>query len=170
MRKLQPTWYHQKICDIPLQKLKDMGFVDIFCDLDNTLTAAYNPLPSEESYAFVSKCKALGFRLFIISNNHEDRVKKVADALQVEYFGSTGKPLRNRLKAFIKAKNVDIEKSILIGDQLLTDICFANRLGFKSILVEPFSPRDLPITRPLRFIDKIIRKKLKKRGRLKGVE
>ena len=53
-----------------------------------------------------------------------------------------------------------------IGDQLLTDIYGANRLGLTSILVNPISKKERFGTKINRFFEKRIRKILQKRGLL----
>lgn len=135
--------------------------------MDNTLTPAHNALPIESSFAFVDKCRKLGMDFYIISNNHSERVKKVADPLSVGYYYSTQKPFGRRLLKFLEMKNIDATRCVVIGDQLLTDVFYANRLGIRSILVEPISDKDLLITFINRRIDKMIRHNLRKKDRLK---
>ena len=51
-----------------------------------------------------------------------------------------------------------------IGDQLITDIYGANRLGLTSILVNPISPSEPLKTRFNRMLERKIIKKLSKKG------
>ena len=51
-----------------------------------------------------------------------------------------------------------------VGDQLLTDIFGANRLGITSILVNPISTSDFKVTRGNRFIENMIIKHFAKKG------
>ena len=51
-----------------------------------------------------------------------------------------------------------------IGDQLLTDILGANRMGFTSILVNPISNNDFNLTKMNRFFEKQIYKYMIKHG------
>ena len=118
------------------------------------------------SFDFVKNCQDVGIVFYIVSNNHEERVKIVADELKVKYHPETKKPFGKRLLKVIKEEGVSNEECILIGDQILTDVWYANRIGIKSILIEPCSKKDLPITYINRKIDRIIRKRLKKKGKL----
>ena len=54
-----------------------------------------------------------------------------------------------------------------IGDQLLTDIYGANRMGFLSILVHPISNVDLIGTKINRIFERRIFKKLERQGLFK---
>lgn len=170
MKIFEPTWYYQNLEQIPLDKLKESGIKVIFCDLDNTLTPAHNDDPVEQSYAFVNRCKEADLKIYLISNNHEPRVKRVATKLKINYFFEAGKPFKNRLGFFFKKHKIHRNECVIIGDQLLTDVWFASRIGIHSILVEPCSSKDLIVTKFNRVIDKILRKRLMKKGKLKGIE
>ncbi len=50
----------------------------------------------------------------------------------------------------------DADSSVMVGDQLFTDIRGANRLGIYSILVSPLSNRELFHTRIKRRFEKMI--------------
>ena len=53
----------------------------------------------------------------------------------------------------------------IIGDQIMTDINMGNRLGMKTILVDPLGEKDLKITFFNRLMEKIVLKRIKvKRG------
>jgi predicted HAD superfamily phosphohydrolase YqeG len=58
--------------------------------------------------------------------------------------------------------------TILIGDQLLTDVFVANRLGIRVILTEKLVKEDQWTTRFNRMIDKPLRRYLKKKQKLKS--
>ena len=60
--------------------------------------------------------------------------------------------------------NFDLSEVAIIGDQLFTDILGGNRVGIKTILVNPMSKKDMPLTYLFRIIEKIEFKKFKKRG------
>ena len=52
----------------------------------------------------------------------------------------------------------------MIGDQLFTDVLGGNKMGIKTILVNPVSKKDFIFTKMLRRIEDSIFKKLEKRG------
>ena len=60
--------------------------------------------------------------------------------------------------------NFDLSEVAIIGDQLFTDIFGGNRIGIKTILVNPMSDKDMPITKIFRFLEKIQYRKMSKRG------
>ena len=63
----------------------------------------------------------------------------------------------------MKEYKFEPEQIAAIGDQLMTDILGANRVGVRSILVNPISNVDFAITGINRFAEARIMKKLHKR-------
>ena len=57
-----------------------------------------------------------------------------------------------------------------VGDQLLTDVLGANRLGITTILVNPISTNDFKITKFNRFTERIIINHFTKKGVFKKGE
>lgn len=167
---LIPTYYAQKIFQIDYDYLLKTDTTNVFFDLDNTLSAYYEKTPDEKLVLFIENLKKQGFLIFLISNNHEERVATFAKPLAIPYLYSAKKPGKKRLKALIDSHQLNYTTCVLIGDQLLTDVICANKIGIKSILVEPFVQKDLVITRFNRFFDKIIRRYLMRKNRLKSIE
>ena len=64
-------------------------------------------------------------------------------------------------------KNLNIDETILVGDQLLTDVLMANKIGLKVILTEKIVKEDQWTTRFNRIREKGKRKKLCKLKLLK---
>ncbi len=167
----QPTWYHKTIYDIDFYKLWEKGFRNILCDLDNTLTAFFNKIPDEKVKNLIDKIRKIGFNFFVISNNRKKRVNMFCEPLDVN--GSlyrASKPSVLRLSLFMKKNMIYPDETIVIGDQIMTDVILANRLDVASILIEPVADQDLIVTKINRSFDHKIRKKLRETGKLKGVE
>ena len=165
-----PTWYHQTIEDIDFQKLYDKGFRNILCDLDNTLTAFFNKDPEDKTVTLIKYLKQIGFNFYVISNNRKNRVTRFCEPLGIKYLWRTGKPGVLRVSMFMKEHKIYHDDTVIIGDQILTDVIMANRLDIKSILIEPVADQDLLVTKINRSFDHKIRKKLKENGKLKGVD
>ena len=159
LKSLKPTWYSKNLTNINLAYLKAQGVSYLLFDLDNTLASYLETKPESNILKFTESAKKLGFKLFIISNNHfETRVKQFATALSMDnYLFNAGKPKTKKLKGFLKANKLALNQCVIIGDQLLTDVLLANQLKLRSVLVEPKSSKDLPITRINRIIDNKIR-------------
>lgn len=162
-KKLIPTYLCESVFKINYEYLKSKNIVNIFFDLDNTLANPYVKEPANEIKALVSKIKALEFNIFIISNNHKERVEYFASFLDVNYFYELKKPKIKRISKIINENNIDLSKSAFIGDQVMTDVLMANKLNALSILVNPLTKQDEPITFFPRLLDKHFRKKINRK-------
>lgn len=157
-----PTYYARNIYDIPISFYKDNNIKIIFCDLDNTLDAFFENIPTKKAKDLVENLTNNGIKMIITSNNHGDRVKKYASELGVECHFSSKKPLGYKLRRFIKQNNFKKDEIVMIGDQLLTDVIASKNTKVRVILTEPLVSKDLPITKINSFFDKIIRKIIRK--------
>lgn len=138
-KRFLPTEYVNTIFEINYSKLYEEGIRLILTDLDNTLISYKEQEPLAEQYAWVKEMKDLGFEIIIVSNNsHKQRVSRFAQMLGVDYVNFATKPLKRGLKKALKKaqKKYQHTEVVAIGDQLMTDIFAANRMGFYSILVK----------------------------------
>lgn len=167
MTSLVPTYYSDtNIFDVPIDFFKKIDVNCIFFDLDNTLDSFKCEVGSKKTTEYINKLKLEGYKIYIISNNSESRVKKYANSLNIEYLYKSGKPFTKKIEKFIKDNKLIKENCIIIGDQLLTDIKCANRLKIKSLLVEDLVKENQLVTKFNKFFDKIIRRRLKKKNKL----
>jgi uncharacterized protein len=167
MTRFQPTFYASSLTKVTPAFFKKHGYVYLCCDLDNTL-APYDELtPRPEMIRWLETLKQSGLSVLIISNNDAKRVQPYADAVGLPWLAKTGKPFRNKLLKFLQQKGYAKEKVILIGDQLLTDVWLANRLGIHSLFVERLVNYDHWPT----WLNRLIEKRLKARlNRMKALK
>ena len=163
LKVLIPFALAKNVYDIDLEFYKELKIDTIICDLDNTLEAFYTLHPSERAYELIKKLNQIGIRVIIISNNKRKRVEPYCEDLNCDFMYSTRKPLIYKGKKFIKKFDINPEKTLYIGDQLFTDIVFANRLRIRSVLCDNLVERDQFFTKFNKFFDKFFRKKMKKK-------
>lgn len=156
---LYPNCYLKKATQITLELLKENHIQGIILDVDNTLIdLERNLLEGIEQWC--KELKEQNIKFCILSNsNHKDKVKAVAEKLQIPYFYFGMKPLKKGFKKAIELLNLPVENIAVVGDQIFTDIVGANRCHMYSILVEPVAEKDLFITRIKRPLEKHIMKK-----------
>ena len=154
-----PTWCCTNIYNLDLNVLKDNGIKYIFTDLDNTL-APYNVFsPSEETIKFIESLQNEGFIVIVVSNNTGKRVTTYAKELNIPYISGAKKPFTSVIKKYLTENNIEINDCVLIGDQMMTDIKCANKLGCKCILTTPLSDEEAFVTYFNRKLDNYYRKK-----------
>ncbi|MFA6796258.1 MAG: HAD hydrolase-like protein [Bacilli bacterium] len=166
IKKLITTYHASSIYDIDPQQLKDLGYKTIFVDLDNTLAQFNVLIPEKRTFQLIDSYHEIGLEVILISNNKAKRVMPYAEKLHTKYVYSTHKPCARRFKRYVREHSIDLKTSILIGDQLLTDRALAKKAKLDFILTEPLVKLDQWTTKFNRLIDKPLRRKYLKQGRL----
>lgn len=140
MNKYIPTSLAKSVYEIDFVTLYDKGKRVILFDLDNTLATYDDITPTAKQLELNQKLKQIGYQIYIISNNHDKRVKLFTQEFVVDgYLVHARKPFTKKLAAYIDQNKLLKATIILIGDQLVTDIACANKLGLDSILVKSIS-------------------------------
>ncbi len=167
MEKFVPDMYYQSIYRIDYEKLYNMGIKIIIFDLDNTIAGITAKIPTKEVIDLMFKIKEIGMRPVLMSNSEKKRVEPFRNALEIDSCASARKPFKKNYLKIMNIYRVKNEEVACIGDQLITDIYGANKMGMTSILINPISKKDRFITLFNRFIEKIIIKILEKRDLFK---
>lgn len=161
-----PTFYAPRLFDVTADFFKRNHIQYLCCDLDNTLAPYDEMKPRPEVKRWIQSMIDAGLTFLIISNNDESRVQPFAAKLGVDYLAKTGKPFKDKLLMFLKQKGYAKDKVMVIGDQLLTDVWLANRLGMKSLFTEKLVSYDHWPTKPNRFIESFLKKRYQRQHRL----
>lgn len=153
-----PTWMVDNYACINPHDLRRQGIRVIFSDLDNTLVIWNHHEGTARLHQWLSDLQAANFPLIVLSNNNVARIKKAVAPLGLPFVARTLKPLpfginRTRRKLGLKRSEV-----VMMGDQLMTDICAANQAGVRSILVKPLTDTDKWNTEINRAIERPVKK------------
>lgn len=130
-----PDVFETSVFDVDFQTWFDSGKRVLITDLDNTLISYEDDKPTKEVLALFKKLEDIGFRIIILSNNVTQRLTVFTDGIDVEGHANARKPLLSTIKNI--TNDIDLNEVVLMGDQLMTDIWCAKRLGVNSILVNP---------------------------------
>ncbi|MHA0855729.1 YqeG family HAD IIIA-type phosphatase [Paenibacillus sp. CMAA1364] len=153
------------VFDIDLEDLYAKGYRGIITDLDNTLVGAKAPLAHPELLTWFELIKKKGFQLIIVSNNHLARVSDFATPLDIQFVHEARKPSLKPFQKAMKMMGLSNTETIMVGDQMLTDVFGGNRLKLYTVLVQPISVQDEGwTTRMNRRIERIALKNLRKKG------
>ncbi|NDL66249.1 YqeG family HAD IIIA-type phosphatase [Anaerotalea alkaliphila] len=164
MRILLPKAYYANIYEIDYTTLYRNGYRGILFDIDNTLVPYDQLVPDAKLVAFFGKLKTMGFSISLLSNNSAKRVRRFNKDLKVLAYHRAQKPRRVTLEKAMKAMGTDKGSTIIVGDQLFTDVWAGNRLGIKTILVMPIQEKEQLITRIKRSTEKRILKAFHEKG------
>lgn len=161
---LLPKEFVTSVFEITPEKLQKLGIKGIIADLDNTLVEWDRADATEELVIWLQQMQSAGIRIVIASNNSEARVKHFASPLHIDYIHRAKKPLGVGFRSAITKLKLRPSEIAMVGDQLLTDVCGANRLRLYTILVKPVAQSDGWVTRFNRFVEKRVFNDLKRKG------
>ena len=163
-----PDVYQKSIYHIDYEKLLDDGIKCILFDLDNTCVPYKDKEPNKRLIELFEMLKDMDFKLIIFSNATKKRIAPFKKALNVDCLARAGKPNKKNFLKILKLFNYNLSDVAIVGDQLYKDILGGNRIGIKTILVNPMSLDDMIITKYIfRPLERKKYKLLEKKGILK---
>ena len=133
-----PTAMLPKAYDITVQQLQQLGVEGLLLDIENTLTTHDHPVPNDRILAWLSQMQKEGVKMILLSNNRPARVAPFAQKIGLAFEANAKKPLPGGYRRAAAAMGLSPERTVVVGDQLFTDMLGANLAGMASILVEPF--------------------------------
>ena len=163
-----PDIYQKSIYHIDYEKLLDSGIKCILFDLDNTCVPYKDKEPNKKLIELFEMLKDMDFKLIIFSNATKRRIRPFKKALNVDCLAVARKPFKKNFLKVLKLFKYDLSEVAIIGDQLYKDILGGNKVGIKTILVNPMSLDDMFLTKLIfRGLEKKKYKLLEKKGLLK---
>lgn len=159
-----PDMYQKSIYHINYDKLYDDGIRCLLFDLDNTMVPYGELEPSKKLIDFIEDLKDMGFRIIIFDDASKKRLLPFKKILNVDCAYNAKKPSEDKFMKVIENFKLDLPELAIIGDELRSDVFGGNRIGIKTILVNPISTSDSLKTRFFRRFEKKIITKLNKRG------
>ena len=155
----KPSKIYSSVTNIDLLQYYDQGFKFILIDLDNTLTPWNSFDINEDILSWLNDGKTIGYEIFLFSNNNSKRVSEAAKRFKLSYIPFAGKPLTSRYKKALNYMGSQKKNTLMIGDQVFTDILGGNLHGLYTILVNPISDKEFWGTKINRFFERIILKR-----------
>ncbi len=159
LRWLRPASQVPTVYDIDLTALRSRGIRGVILDLDNTIVPWGSREVSPRLPGWIAAARDADLRLCIVSNNMGSRVSAIAAQLGLPVVAGALKPRRHALRRALGVMGTTPEATALVGDQLLTDILGGNRLGLHTILVRPQSRHEFVLTRLVRLVERIVRRR-----------
>lgn len=157
MAFLKPDRYFSRISRIDIERdLIGRGFTHVLMDVDNTiLTRDTHEVPRDVA-VWLGRARTAGLSFCLVSNNWHEGVYRLAEELELPIVAKAVKPLP---PAFLMAlRKIDARRAstVVIGDQLVTDVFGAHALGMTAYLLQPLVEQDLPHTLMLRHFERLV--------------
>ncbi len=134
----KPTFWLKNVLQIDENFLYENNVSAMVLDMDNTLSMHGNPAAEDGVMEWLEKMRGLGIKMRVVSNNTNKRVEPLAAVLRLEYTANGAKPLPFGVNRAIKAMGAKKSETLVVGDQIFTDVMAGNLAGVRTVLVEPF--------------------------------
>ena len=151
-----PDLYIESVKKLPINRLKQMGIKAIVFDIDNTLTPFDEAEADDETVEVIDNLKKEGFKVCLLSNNNENRIKKYNEKLGMYVFWRAGKPGTKKLLEAVDKMGVTKASTAMVGDQAFTDVWCAKRAGILAIMTAPLCDRDQFVTKIKRPLERVV--------------
>lgn len=167
-RLLCPNVIINKLEDIRSADLLEKGICGLAFDLDNTIIPWGSSQLGTVEADIIKNLIRQGFKICLISNNQNYRVKEIAAIFDIPFIAPAYKPFKSGFRRAAAIMELSPEKVAVVGDQLYTDILGGNRLGMFTIWVkQPLSSQEFLGTKITRKLEKLTVWFLKSKGLIK---
>ena len=157
MSFLEPDRYFSRLSQVDIDRdLLALGYRHVLLDVDNTILARdTHEVPRDVGF-WLAKAREAGLTFCLVSNNWHEGVYQLGNRLSLPIVAKAVKPLP---PAFLMAmKKIDAKRAdtVIIGDQLVTDVMGAHFLGMQAYLLAPLVEQDLRHTLILRNFERMV--------------
>ncbi|MFR1639912.1 MAG: YqeG family HAD IIIA-type phosphatase [Eggerthellaceae bacterium] len=122
-----------------------LDFRNVLLDVDNTiLTRDTHEVPRDVGF-WLAKARDAGITFCLVSNNWHEGVYQLANRLSLPIVAKAVKPLPPAFLMALRKLGAKRSETVVIGDQLVTDVMGAHFLGMKAYLLAPLVEQDHPI-------------------------
>ena len=159
MPVFRPRYRFGSIMEITPEFMKEHSLKAAVLDVDNTLAVYEQQTPAKGVPEWIDLMKEIGIRCIIVSNNDEERVAPFAEQVGLPFITKAGKPLGSGIRKACAATGTKPSETVMIGDQIFTDILGGNLHGLPTVLVEPFELETSRFFRLKRWLERRIVKR-----------
>lgn len=138
LKLFEPTFWLKSVLAIDEEFLRKNRVKALILDMDNTLSMHGDPAAEIGVPEWLAKMRRLGVRMCVVSNNTTKRVAPLAAKLGLPFTANGAKPLTFGVNRAVKKMRVRKRETLVVGDQIFTDVMAGNLAGIRTALVEPF--------------------------------
>jgi HAD superfamily phosphatase (TIGR01668 family) len=163
---MEPWMRVSRANEIEWEKVAAEGFRAALFDLENTLIPPGGPF-DDSGRGVVAAARAAGLKVAVVSNASASWVAGALEAEGIPGIAPAGKPASSAFHDACRMLDVPPERSVYVGDQVITDVLGSQRAGLRAILVEPKFEKEFLSSRFQRLVVKGV---LKLTGKPKDTE
>jgi len=156
---ITPDYYYESVFAIPYKELWEKKKRGLIFDIDNTLAPFYDKLPPPKIVALMKHLEKMGFKVCLLTNNTTSRLTGFNSDMKLSGFANALKPLTRGIRKAMDVMGTNKKQTVIIGDQLLSDIWGGKNAGITTILVKPITEKDFFFVKFKRHIERIMLRK-----------
>ncbi len=153
LERFFPDEWVESAYSIDYEAYFEAGYRGLIFDIDNTLVP-HGADADERAIKLFERLKGIGFDICLLSNNKKPRVERFNKDVNVKYIFKAGKPYSKNYYVATMMTRTSTKSTLVIGDQLFTDIYGGKLAGIRTILVNPIDKKEDLQVRLKRFLEK----------------
>ena len=157
MALLTPDRYFSRITCVDIDRdLIGCGRIHVLLDIDNTILARDTHEIPRDVGMWLGRAREAGVAFCLVSNNWHDTPHRLGAELEMPVVSKAMKPLPPAFFAGMGKLGATRRDTVVIGDQLATDVLGAHAAGLPAYMLQPLVEQDLPHTLLLRNLERAI--------------
>lgn len=158
MAIIMPDLMLKSVTQITPELLKKLNVKGIILDVDSTLAEHNGKKPYDGVVEWINSMRSANIKLNILSNNRAHRVSSFAKKLDLPFTANGAKPLPRGVLRAARQMQLDVEDTLVVGDQIYTDVMAGNLAKAKTVLLPIPSTKENLFFRFKRVLERPIRK------------
>lgn len=159
--RFYPDFRFNSVADINADFFRENNIKFAVLDIDNTLVSYKTATADSGARAFLNMLSENGIKYAFVSNNHKKRVELFARDFDAYFLSRALKPFAVGVKYVMKKMGAKKEETVLIGDQIFTDVYAGKRAGIKTVMVNPIESKETPFFGFKRYFERMVLKNYK---------
>lgn len=152
-----PERYFSRITDIDIERdLLAPGYTHVLLDIDNTIRARDTHAVPRDVGMWLGRARTAGVQFCLVSNNWHADAHDFAAEMALPLVAKAMKPLPPAFFAGMRKLGARRDNTVVIGDQLTTDVLGAHCAGLPAYMLQPLVKQDLKHTKVLRVLESAI--------------
>ena len=156
-KAMKPERVYKNVAEMPWDVLACDGIKAALLDFDNTLGQDHAIEPEEYSFKCIKMIEDRGIKCILVSNAKSGRSAGIAEKLRIPCVTYANKPGTSGILKAMEIMGSDPSNSVMVGDQVFTDVIAGNRAGLRTFMVEKLYKKEIWYVLLKRPFEKIVR-------------
>ena len=156
-KAMKPEKVYKNVAGMPWGEFYRDGIRTALLDFDNTLGMDHATEPEEFSFNCIKMIEEQGIKCILVSNAKSGRSAKIAEMLGIPCVTYANKPGTSGVMKAMEIMNSTPSTSVMVGDQVFTDVIAGNRAGLRTFMVEKLYKKEIWYVLLKRPFEKLIR-------------